>query len=79
MNIPAWLIESYLEAIPRLEARESIRAANVVAMGTGNLKKPDSQRIATQWKREANKGQGPGRSSLSPERAAKIGLGFIYE
>lgn len=41
--------------LPRLEAEESIRSANVVAVGTGALKNP--RQISDEWERRARAGQ----------------------
>lgn len=42
--------------LPRLEAEEAIRAANVIAVGTGALTNP--RRISDEWERRArNDGQ----------------------
>jgi len=43
--------------LPRLEAEESIRAANVVAVGTGALTNP--RKISDEWERRARAGQAP--------------------
>ena len=37
--------------LPRLEAEESIRAANVIAVGTGALTNP--RKISDEWERRA--------------------------
>jgi hypothetical protein len=49
--------------LPRLEAEESIRAANVVAVGTGALKNP--RQISDEWERRARAGQ---ESPATPPR-----------
>ena len=41
--------------LPRLEAEESIRAANVIAVGTGALTNP--RKISDEWERRARAGQ----------------------
>ena len=51
--------------IPRLEAEESIRAANVIAVGTGALTNP--RKISDEWERRA---RGTPAAPAAPKRAA---------
>ncbi len=50
--------------IPRLEAEEAIRAANVIAVGTGALTNP--RKISDEWERRARAGQAPRPSTRRP-------------
>jgi hypothetical protein len=52
--------------LPRLEAEESIRAANVIAVGTGALTNP--RKISDEWERRARAGQAS--PATPPKRAA---------
>lgn len=51
--MPGWLRESYVEAIPQLEAGEALQAVTVAALGSGMVKKGESSRILQQWRRAA--------------------------
>ena len=42
--------------IPALEARESLRIAAAVAVGTGSMKPRASRGLAEEWRRAANAG-----------------------
>ena len=50
---PTWFLKAALEAVPRLEARESQREATAIAVGSGSLKKDAGQRIMREWSRQA--------------------------
>lgn len=46
------LAMGYLNAIPRLRAKESMQFAAAVAIGSGTLKKRDSDHIWREWGKE---------------------------
>ncbi len=78
--MPSWLTEAHLDAIPTLQARESILLANVVAVGTGSLKKSESQRITRQWERLARGKRQRARKDIPFQEVARMhGIGVIEE
>lgn len=52
--------------LPRLEAEEAIRAANVIAVGTGALTNP--RKISDEWERRARADEG--RQATAPRQPA---------
>lgn len=65
------LLEMYAQQLPRLEARESLRRAHEIAVGTGSLERNDQRRLMSQWQREADGDDaGAGRPPASLAAAA---------
>lgn len=61
--------------LPRLQALDSIRMANQIAVGTGSLEKETSQSLTRAWERAAQ----PERAKapvVTPQNARAIGIGF---
>jgi len=54
MRTPSAIVLALLAMQPRLEAEESILAANRIAVGGGKLKAEDARRIAQHWSAAAN-------------------------
>lgn len=54
--------------LPRLEAEESIRSANVIAVGTGALTNP--RKISDEWERRARAGDAPRAPAAPPRKPA---------
>lgn len=74
MTAPLALLRASMHMLPRLEAEESILAANRVAMGSGAMKPEDAQRVARGWERQA--GASLIQPAGSPPRALPhMGLG----
>lgn len=53
--------------LPVLQAEESMRLTTAIAVGTGSLKKEESQRIMREWQRHSG-GQGRGRRQITMEQ-----------
>lgn len=66
------LLYAHAEMLPRLAAREDMRMATAVALGTGSLRKPDAQRTWRALQRDARGGVG-GRVA-SPADLAAAGI-----
>lgn len=47
-----WL-RAHVEAIPELQARESILETTRIALAMGRMKKADSQKVTSEWMRQA--------------------------
>lgn len=75
-SIPFALIRACVTMLPRLQAEESIRATQHVAVGTGSLERGDSQRITDRWAAAAQpNGRRPPRQT-NPATLAAIGIGY---
>jgi hypothetical protein len=75
LDMPIPLLECYAEMKPRLEANENIRAANIVALGMGNLEKLEQARLLGSWERAAA-GRRKARTARPGDLAA---MGIAYE
>jgi hypothetical protein len=79
LEMPLVLLNAYAMVMPRLQAEDAMRMAEVVAVGTGNLEKGDSQRVQARW-REALEGDRPAsRKPPAPDFLALHGIGFKKE
>ena len=77
--MPVWLIRAFEEVMPRLEAQEAIKAANIAAVASGSMKKQARERIIKSWKREANRGIPTARKPGFRAIAEKFGFAVIEE
>ena len=76
--MPHWLLDAYMENMPKIEARESLSMATAVAVGSGTMKKHQSKEIIRRWERRA------GRSDIvrglsTADVAARHGIGIVVE
>jgi len=71
------LLDIYSDAVSRIEARESLRRANAVALGSGTMKKSAARQLANQWQREAGRGRKAVRGLAIREVAAMHGIKVI--
>jgi hypothetical protein len=64
--------------MPRLTAQEAIRAAQIVGVGTGAMKKHDSRALLGQWDRQmgATKRLKPGKPGSREFEATMAGAGL---
>lgn len=74
-RIPMCVIRIYGRAVERLQARESMREAERMGVGTGSMKPRDSRSIQQRWQREAGMGRSQKRR-LQPGQLGAIGIGF---
>lgn len=75
-----WLLRSYQEAVPTIQAREALQAVQVAAVGSGNMKKSDRAAAFRRWQRAAGGGRRTGAVKLGMlETAAKFGIPVIIE
>jgi hypothetical protein len=51
--MPMALFRSYVRALPKLEAEESLRFASVMALGAGNMKPEDSKALGDALRKQA--------------------------
>ncbi len=58
--------------LPRLSAEESMRAANQIAYGTGNLEKDTARRMADRWTQQANPQQRAAKAT--PQQLGSMGI-----
>jgi hypothetical protein len=72
------LLNAYSAMLPRLQAAENLRAAQIVAVGTGSMKKHDSQALLGQWNRQAGpaKRLKPGKPGTQEFAATMAGAGL---
>lgn len=76
--MPHWLLDAYMENMPKIEARESLSMATAVAAGSGSMKKHQAKKIIDRWERLA------GRSNIvrglsTADVAAMHGIGIVAE
>ena len=76
--MPHWLLESYMENMPKIEARESLSMATAVSVGTGSMKKQQSKEIVRRWERSAGRSNTV-RGLSSADVAAMHGIGVVVE
>lgn len=74
LHAPAYLLRALASNLVRLRARDSIRIANAVALGTGSLSKSDSRKLLAELTRDANRDAPRGRVDTSLT-LADFGLG----
>lgn len=72
MRMPTCLVLALLTMQPRLQAEESIHAANRVAMGSGTLTKQDAEAMGRAWAQQANP-DAP-KPATDPAQLAAIGF-----
>lgn len=82
LNAPAYLLRTLAARLPRLRARETLRWANAVALGTGTLSKPDQRELLRELRRDANAGSRPAPAAVARTAAdlerltAEFGVGL---
>jgi len=75
--MPLVLLRAFAQEMPRLQARESISMANIVALGMGNMDKDDARRLQDDWR--AVTGPTAAAAAPSPDFLASHGIGFSRE
>ncbi len=68
--MPFPILHAYARAQPMIEARESLRRASEMAVGSGSLKPQQSRRIVREWQ-DAARGSS-GSWMLRPEDAGQM-------
>lgn len=63
------MLDGLANAIPRLQAEESLMRASEIAVGTGSLKKGEARRIVDAWQKTAGSAR---RSAIKPKSAAEM-------
>ena len=53
LQMPIAVLRSFAEAMPGIEARESLRRVSEIAVGNGSLRPQQARRIIRDWQREA--------------------------
>lgn len=75
-RIPLGLIRPCVESLPGLMAEESFLEVERIALGSGTLKKDDSQRIVERWQNALTAGEdAPKGKTMSDQELASMGLG----
>jgi hypothetical protein len=72
-EVPVGLMRRYLAMMPRLEAEESFRSANRIAVGTGALSKDASRGVTGAWRAAA--GLSVARRQAAPSLLRHAGIG----
>lgn len=72
MRMPTCLVLTLLTMQPRLQAEESIHAANRIAFGNGKLQKEAAQQLSRDWSTAAR----PNAAPAKPTPAALAASGF---
>lgn len=70
------LLRAFAQAMPGLQARESINMTDIVALGMGNMDKDDARRLQEGWRAESG---GSPAEPPSPEFLASKGIDFRKE
>lgn len=71
MRIP--LLQAFVQMMPALQAREAMAEANVIAYGSGRVKKEDGSRMWRSWERLAR------RNEQRPPRQAPEQMAAMFE
>lgn len=74
MRMPTCLVLALLTMQPRLQAEESITAANRIAKGTGSLKDKDAAALAREWAEAAQ----PNAQKAKPDAGLLMAAGFGF-
>lgn len=72
---PRYVIDAYIEALPRILAQESLRTIRDYALGSGRLKREDHTAILRSIERAAARGL-PKPEARAPEPGALAGIGI---
>lgn len=72
------LLNAFSAMLPQLQAAENLRAAQIVGVGTGSMKKHDSRALLSQWSRQmgATKRLKPGKPGSQEFEATMAGAGL---
>lgn len=72
------LLSAFVTMQPQLQAAENIRAAQIVGVGTGAMKRHDSRMLLGQWSRQMGGGKRmkPGKPGSPEFEAAMAGAGI---
>jgi hypothetical protein len=78
LTVPVAFVRAYAGAIPKIQAEEALLQANVVALGSGRMKKTDADRTIRDWRRIA--GITKTRSARSKDEMVSIlgGVGIAF-
>lgn len=52
-QLPFSIVHAHVRMLPRLQAREALRAVTITALGSGAVKREDSAPILRTWRRAA--------------------------
>lgn len=55
--VPLRELRAYAAALPRVLARESMRLAQAIAVGTGSIRTEDRRAVLSDWERASSAGQ----------------------
>jgi hypothetical protein len=79
--MPMWLINSYIEMLPRLQAEESLLEVARIGIGTGSMEKQMRSKIHRQWVRDAQSARE--RHLITPEqfraKMSFVGIPVVME
>jgi len=76
--MPHWLLDAYMENMPKIEARESLSRATAFALGSGSMKKHQAKEIIRRWERRAGSSNTV-RGLSTADVAAMHGIGIVVE
>lgn len=71
---PVAVLRAYLVMIPRLSGEESVRAANVVAVGSGTLERDDRRSLVASWTNHQRRDRRD-TAPTDPTALASVGIG----
>jgi len=79
-RIPIALVDAHRVMMPRLQARESMRAAHVSAIGSGHMAEGDRKATLHHWEREANGTvAAPKVAKATPAVLSAMGIDVAFE
>jgi hypothetical protein len=72
------LLSAFITMLPRLQADENLRAAQIVGIGTGAMKREHSQPLLAEWSRQSGAGRRlkAGKPGSAEHGAALAGAGI---
>lgn len=74
---PMAVVRACVSQMSKLRARDSIRAATRVAMGSGSLKKQDAKQISREWNQAADWPKPP-RTAAPKRSLSGTGIGLVH-
>lgn len=80
---PYGVAKVFLEAIPRLQAKDALVLTAAVAIGTGSMRKEDARQTIRAWQKDARLGERAEKAqkiaghAAMKERLAAAGIAFV--
>ena len=73
-----WLLRSYMESMPTIQAGEALQAYQVASVAAGTVKQEYRVTTINQWKRDANRGVKAAKPGVE-QAAAMLGIQIVKE